>query len=242
MATTLTIPMQSTIVDAHSATLCENYMTAEMVADMIQRALQGCNESKEENENKDGMNMFVSKETKTVLHTKDSGMLMLTVPLPNDKAYCYNLIPDIKNVRVYKDDNDNPRAVYLDFADGTSTSAVLQNDDNYDIDHAFSVCITKRLLDSVTNGNGHQAYNKLVRRARRVYENGLKEAERLEKEAAAQKAREEKLAEKKRKREKRRAEEYLEEKEKAREELIEIEKEAFLRALREYRMTVDDLK
>ena len=229
---------------------CERYPTMSEIENVINEAFSkyfNNNESVsdtiiEEINNKDGMNMSVSNETRTVVGTNEKGVITLKKYKSGIPIDSYSIIPDIKCVRVYKDANDNPRAIHLDFVDGTTSSAVLQENDNYDIDHAFSVCITKRLLDRLTNNNGHQAYNKLVRRARKVYENELKDAERREKEEAALKARLEKQAEKKRKREKRRAEEYFAEQEKAKDRLIEIQKEAILRALKEYRATEDDLK
>ena len=186
--------------------------------------------------------MSIAKETKTMIMTNEDNIITLFKRKSINTGMLYGIMPDIIKVRTYNDNDNNPHAVFLDFADGTSTSAVLQPNDAYDLEHAFSVCITKKLLDQATEGSGHQAYNKIVRRARKVYEDGLEEAERLEKEAAASKVRAEKLAEKKRKREKRRVEEHLAAQEKAREEYIEIEKEAFLRALREHQITVDDLK
>ena len=230
---------------------CERYATMSEVENLIRQTFDNFYKKNEtesnaeltaENNDKDGMNMSVSNETKTVVGANDKGVITLQKYKSGSLIDSYSIIPDIKCVRIYKDANDNPRAIHLDFVDGTTSSAVLQENDNYDIDHAFSVCITKRLLDRLTNNNGHQAYNKLVRRARKVYENELKDAERREKEEAALKARLEKQAEKKRKREKRRAKEYFAKQEKAKDRLIEIQKEAILRALKEYRAMEDDLK
>ena len=82
---------------------------------------------------------------------------------------------------------------------------------------AISICITKHVL------GGSNLYNKAVRNGLKCYENKLKKAEAEEKEKERIEKRKAKLAAYK----KRRAE-------KRKEEQIETQKEAYLRALRDF--------
>ena len=209
----------------------------------LQKSL-GCNNT-ETDKNENGRNkvdMPISDETKTIMAVDERNVIRLFKRLRENEGKSYDIMPDIVNIRVYDDNAGNPHAVYVDFVDGTTTNAVLHDNDTYNLEHAFSVCITKKLLDQVTEGCGHQVYNKLVRHAGKVYE-AIKEAdEKYERAEAERKRRIEKNAEKKRKREQRRLNAEREAEEKLREDLIEIQKEAFLRAFREMHMTADDLK
>jgi len=154
----------------------------------------------------------------------------------------FNVMPNIVDVREYEDADGNPCAIYLDFADGTSTSAARREGDVFSFEHGVTICIIKKLLDKLTDNMGSATYNKLVRKAQKLRDYKIEYEKKLIEEAKAQEAKAAKLAEKKRKRDERRAKQIQELEEQAREELIEIQKEAFLRALRESRMSEDDLK
>ena len=176
----------------------------------------------------------VSNKTKTVLKRFDDilGIVKYKDGIPFEMK---GVIPAITNVRIYNDDDGNPCATYLDFSDGTSTYAARRHDDVYSIEHGISICITKKLLDMITDGAGNQTYNKLVRNACKVLDENNKAAEMQIEEAAAEKRKLEKIAEKKRRHDERRAAQV-------REELIEIQKEAFVRAMKECQACTDDLK
>ena len=129
------------------------------------------------------------------------------------------LMPDIKDVRTAGN------AVFVTFADGSFTKAVLDKEDGpFNLEQGVSICLTKKLLGE----NGSSIYNKLIQRALKVKKN-----KELEAEKAAKKKEEEKkkLAKDRAKREKRKA--------KKREEIIEMHREAFVRALRDLGTTCD---
>ena len=115
----------------------------------------------------------------------------------------------IKNVEFY------PPAVKMTFTDGTVTTAVAQEGDEYDPKTGMMVCIMKYVWQSV---NYNTALDKWIK----------KDRERDEKQEALQKAREEEKARKQKEQEK-----VAQRKAKKREEAIEIQKEAYLRAMKE---------
>lgn len=108
------------------------------------------------------------------------------------------------------------KVVEVTFIDGDKQKAVCQEPDVFSLEQAISICLTKHLL------GGTGAYNKAVK-------NGIKVHEENQEEKRRAKAEEERIAKRRAKRAaymKRRAE-------KRREEQIEIQKEAYVRALRE---------
>lgn len=178
--------------------------------------------------------MNVSRETRSVLFNAN-GTLSVKGCI-NGKVVngVVGIIPEFAGIRVYNDDQGNPCALYLDFVDGTTTCAAAREGDPFDIERGLSVCITKRLLDGMTNGSGGSVYNKLVRRAIKLYDLQLENEKREAEIEAANEARARKLAEKKRRREERILAKAQAAENEARETLIEIQKEAYLRAMREY--------
>ena len=173
-----------------------------------------------------------SKETKSKL-AGDGFWRKVTKFKDGVKQDDYNVIPDIHDVRIYNNDAGKPCAIYLDFVDGKTTSAAVRDQDSFNIESGITICLAKKLLDMRTNGCGSSTYNKLVKYALKRYEANRKYDEMVEQEEAENERRYKKLCEKKQRRKERLAA-------KERERQIEIQKEAFVRALREYQS--DDLK
>lgn len=122
------------------------------------------------------------------------------------------LIPDISDVKVYHN------TVVVFFADNTKTSAVLDQEDKFNLEQGISICITKKLLGE----NGNSLYNKLMKLALRVKK---KNEDSAQKETERKKRQKERMA--------LNAERRRQKKLKKREEQIEIQKEAYLRAMME---------
>ena len=102
------------------------------------------------------------------------------------------------------------------FYDGTIEKVVCDEDDTFSLEMAITICMAKKLY------GGTAAYNKAVRDGMKVYKRML-EHKQNEKEER------ERIAKKKQKRK-----EYLARREaRRREEQIEIQKEAYVRAMRE---------
>lgn len=108
------------------------------------------------------------------------------------------------------------KVVEVTFLDGDKQKAVCQEPDVFSLEQAISICLTKHLL------GGTGAYNKAVKNGVKVYTENQEEMRRV-------KAEEERIAKWRAKKAtymKRRAE-------RRREEQIEIQKEAYVRAIRE---------
>lgn len=141
--------------------------------------------------------------------------------LNNDKSLFYvtssnkNTITDV-NILVPN------KVVEVTFMDGDKQKAVCQEPDVFSLEQAISICLTKHLL------GGSGTYNKAIKNGIKVYEKKIAEdkAAKVEAERIAKK-RAKKAAHMKRKAEKKR------------EEQIEIQKEAYVRALREVK-TISD--
>lgn len=112
------------------------------------------------------------------------------------------------------------KVVEVTFTDGTKTKSVCREPDVFSLETAISICISKKLM------GGSSEYNKCIKNALRFYNDKLKREEKEKQE-------QEYIAKKKAKRaeyKKRRAEK----KEQAeKERLIEIQKEAYVRAMKE---------
>ena len=157
----------------------------------------------------------VPEETKTALVSK-SGKLYVRYYKDGWYQCGKELMPDIADVRTAGN------AVFVTFADGSFTKAVLDKEDGpFNLEQGISICLTKKLLGE----NGSSIYNKLIQKALKV-----KKQKEIDAEKAAKKKEEEKkkLAKDKAKREKRKA--------KKREETIEMHREAFVRAMRDIGM------
>lgn len=131
------------------------------------------------------------------------------------------IMPDIKDVIVHN------HTVLVMFADGTKTVAVLDEEDEFNLEQGISICITKKLLGQ----DGSSIYNKLIKRALKVKKQNEKAAEKAEKDKKEAKLRKEKaLARHKQKVAKRREEE------------IELHKEAYIRAIEHFNSEIEFLR
>lgn len=134
------------------------------------------------------------------------------------------IMPDIKDVTV-KPNGNNSTVIFVTFKDGKTEKAVLDKDDEFSLEHGLTIIMLEKLL-SDKGVDGKSVHNKLVNRAIKLYEKQEKEkADKAKKEADA-KAKKQKLAEKLRKKKQKQATAE-------REYQIEIQKEAYIRAMRE---------
>lgn len=166
----------------------------------------------------------IPKDAKTVLDTSSSmGLKVISL---NDKLNKYVgssiIIPHIENIQVIED-----KVVIVLFKDGTREKVVLDDTDTYSLEQGISICITKKMLSMMTNGNGSSAYNKLIKHCLKVYENNRKAEEKVKLDEQAAKEKEKKAADKARAKRIKKAN-------KNREREIEIQKEAYLRAMKEF--------
>ena len=136
------------------------------------------------------------------------------------------LMPDFANVTVI-DNNGVNKAIIVEFTDGTTQKAVLDNGDSFSLEQGISICVTKKLFDMLIPDSGSSLYNKIITRGLKTYKRITAEKQKAADEAEKEKEKYNKLVNKKRrKREKREAA--------RREAEIELQKEAYLRAMREY--------
>lgn len=91
------------------------------------------------------------------------------------------VISDIKDVTVYN------KTVLVTFADGTKTVAVLDSEDDFNLEQGISICITKKLLGK----DGSSVYNKLIKRAFKVKKQNEKAVEDAKKAEQEEKRRKE---------------------------------------------------
>lgn len=153
----------------------------------------------------------VDPETKSTITKNQRNNLVANFYEDGFKKSCKELIPDIKDVTVHQN-----RIVIVEFVDGTTEKAVLHPSDQFSVEQGISICITKRLV------GGSSIYNKLIDRAVKVMINN--DAERTKKAKAEDERKEYN---------KRRNERKARRKSERREEQIELQKEAYVRALRE---------
>lgn len=164
----------------------------------------------------------VPEDVKTILNLDDdTDSIVINVFEGGYKIGEHSVIPDVNYIEVIND-----RVIIVYFCDGTTEKAVLAKNDTFSLENGLSICLTKKLLSKVSNGNGSSVYNKLIEYMIKTYEQQV-EMERIEdEELKAFKEREEKkIVKAKAKREKRLNA--------IREEQIEIQKEAYIRAMRE---------
>lgn len=114
------------------------------------------------------------------------------------------------------------KVVEVRFMDGDKQKAVCQEPDVFSLEQAISICLTKHLL------GGTSAYNKAIKNGVKVYKENQEEMRRVKaEEECIAKRRAKKAAYMKRRAERRR------------EEQIEIQKEAYVRALKEINSQAD---
>ena len=131
-----------------------------------------------------------------------------------DSGYKFFTPEEIKNVEFY------PPATKMTFADGIVTTSVARDGDEYNKEVGMMVCIMKYIF------NGKKGYNNMFRK-------WIKNADRreAEKEKEATELEEKKVIEERQKAKK--ARRKAERMAKAKEREIEIQKEAYVRAMRE---------
>lgn len=167
-----------------------------------------------------------------VKHTHD-GVALIRCDVPyymnemsaNNIAMSYSMIiPVIENVSVYKDKDGKDKTVVIKFADGTTERASTRHGDTFDLETGISLCIAKKMYVTLarTPYGKSSGFSKIVHKAVKIYNNGVKEEEARKKRAA-----EEKLAEQRRiaKRKKRA--------EKRRQRKVNLLKDAFVAAFNE---------
>lgn len=119
------------------------------------------------------------------------------------------------------------KVVEVTFADGTKEKLVCREPDVFSLETGISVCISKKIM------GGSSAYNNAIKHGVKVYKEKLKrEAAVKAEQDLIEKKRAKRLAYKERRTAKRAEEERMR-REKEREEQIEIQKEAYLRAMKE---------
>jgi len=141
----------------------------------------------------------------------------------NDTRFC--VMPFIQYVEVKHD-----RVVVVTFSDNTSEKAVLNSEDTFSLEYGISICVAKKLISMKFpnhKGVGSSIYNKIVKDGMTVYDGIQKEEQEL---LAEKKERERIVANRRAKQQKRREKRAAAEREKQ----IEIQKEAYLRALKEF--------
>lgn len=167
------------------------------------------------------------KETSTVL-LEDKGRIKVGTYKNGKRQRISSLIPAVRDIETPQDG----KVVIVHFVDGTSEKAVLNINDTYiyDFDQGVSICLMKRFLSEYSDGNGSSVYNKLTKYGVDFYWKKREEETKKAEETAAKKKEEEKL---KKKWEKKRARREAAKRERE----IEIQKEAYLRAMKEFNST-----
>lgn len=140
----------------------------------------------------------------------------------------FNKLIDMENVRI-KDINVivPNKVVEVTFKDNTKEKAVCQSPDVFSLESAIAICISKKIM----GGSGN--YNNAIKKGMKLYNEKIKkeEAEKDERRRI-EKRREKRLAYKKRRDERKKLAEQAR-LETEREEKINIQKEAYIRAIRE---------
>lgn len=172
----------------------------------------------------------VPPEAKTIL-ISENGRLRASRYANQKLINANGIMPDIVAVHTYDEDGKDVYdsyflAVKVDFADNTSTKAVCSQDDFCDLESGITICIAKKLIDMKLPGAGQSLFNKIIKRAVKIYDNGFYAKLEADKGEEQKAARAKKEAEKKRERQLKRAEAK-------REDEINIRKEAYVRAMKE---------
>ncbi len=170
------------------------------------------------------------KETSTYLYVDEQAAWGSDVPRKAVRVATYKdsnrrndfeLMSAIEDVQVLND-----RVIMVKFSDGTTEKAVLDESDTFSVEQGIAICLTKKLLSTLTRGNGGSVYNKLVEYGVKTYEAIEAHKAEVAKEKAEKAAKVKRDAEKAQRKKERKAAEQ-------READIEIQKEAYLRAMRE---------
>ena len=137
-------------------------------------------------------------------------------PLKTPEEKVFNTA--VSNVKTIYNEGQ-PVGVKVYFADGTEEKAICEEGDRpgFNLDFGITICLCKKLLGGSRNYNQkmHKIHKDMEARA---YAEALKRAQEKEEKEAKQKARQEEARKRR----------------EAREREIEIQKEAYLRAMREF--------
>lgn len=166
------------------------------------------------------------EETKTYLYVENGGIRIATYENGAKKSD-REIMAEIRDIQVL-----NNRVVMVTFADGTTEKAVLDDSDTFSVEQGISICMMKKILSYCTNGNGNSVYNKLVDYGLKTYERITDSKKKSAKEKDEKVAKAKRDAERVKRKKARKAAEQ-------REYDIEIQKEAYLRAMREFNNTSD---
>lgn len=170
------------------------------------------------------------KETNTYLYVDEQAVWGSDVPRKSVRVATYKesnrrgdvaLMSAIEDVQVLND-----RVIMVKFSDGTTEKAVLDESDTFSVEQGIAICLTKKLLSTLTRGNGGSVYNKLVEYGVKTYEAIEAHKAEVAKEKTEKAAKAKRDAEKAQRKKERKVAEQ-------READIEIQKEAYLRAMRE---------
>jgi hypothetical protein len=169
---------------------------------------------KKEEAPKDAKNLLVTKEKRLKVKNCKDGFVDSTK----------DIMPDIKNVSVSVD-GINSTVIFVTFTDGKTEKAILDPDDDFSLEHGLTIIMLEKLL-SDKGVDGKSVHNKLVKYAMKFYKHQEDERIKAEELKKTEKEKRKRIEEKirNRKAKKARAE---------REYQIEIQKEAYLRAMRE---------
>ena len=118
-------------------------------------------------------------------------------------------VSQIKDWKVIPNEN-NPRGIVMYFMDGTSERVVTHGGDKFDLDVGIQMCLFKKMLSDVTNGNGSSVMNKLVLHAKKVKKNNERFMEKTAAEESERKRVRANLIAKKQRRAARRKKEQVE--------------------------------
>lgn len=168
--------------------------------------------------------MNMPKEALTYLYEK-LGDLKVGVYRNGKLVKIHQIIPAVKDVKVIGDS-----VVIMYFADGTTEKAVLNKEDTFSLEQGISICLTKKMLSMISEDSGSSVYNKLVEHCLNVYKNNRQAEQDETQKKIADKEAAKKFKEKLDRKKARKAAEK-------REAQIEIQKEAYLRAMKEYNGT-----
>lgn len=160
------------------------------------------------------------KEANTYLYVEDSQVRLANYK-DGQRTSDIGIMESIADIQVL-----NEKVVMVTFSDGKVEKAVLDTYDTFNIEQGIAICIMKKSFSKISNDNGSSVYNKLVEYGLKAYNDILAAESKAEAEKQEKEARAKRNAEKaKRKRARKAAEK--------REAEIEIQKEAYLRAMRE---------
>lgn len=160
------------------------------------------------------------KEANTYLYVED-GQVRLANYKDGQRTSDIGIMESIADIQVL-----NEKVVMVTFSDGKVEKAVIDTYDTFNIEQGIAICIMKKSFSKISNDNGSSVYNKLVEYGLKAYNDILAAETKAEAEKQEKNARAKRKAEKAQRKRARKAAEK-------REAEIEIQKEAYLRAMRE---------